>query len=221
MYDESGDQDRSAKPNAGTASASADRLLGWLCHEMRTPLATILTWSELLRTGKLNAQQISQGVEAIARSATLQTKLLNDVAEFRPMVADTVRLEPTSTDLHQAVRSAVDLIRPLAEEHDVGLVVTLDSSERAIRTDGTRLTKAIAYLLSSAIQSRPAPARIQVALAWTHNSAEISATLEAADAQLNHESTFVIRLPVTSAVSDGKMGPPALAARASTSALIR
>ena len=46
-----------------------DEFLATLSHELRTPLNAVLGWAHILRTGKLQDDELKQGLDAIERNA--------------------------------------------------------------------------------------------------------------------------------------------------------
>lgn len=82
-----------AAPPAGAANdalALPPELVSRLCHDMRSPLNTILGWAQLQRDGALDLASQERAWEAVARSARTQARLLDELfertraAEHRP-----------------------------------------------------------------------------------------------------------------------------------------
>jgi len=59
-----------------------DDFLAMLSHELRTPLTAILSWSQLLQMGILDAEKTKQGIDIIERSAKSQGQLIDDLLDI-------------------------------------------------------------------------------------------------------------------------------------------
>ena len=56
-----------------------DEFLATVSHELRTPLGAILTWTRMLRGGKVEAAALERGIEVIERNAKAQGQLVGDL----------------------------------------------------------------------------------------------------------------------------------------------
>ena len=76
-----------ARTDAEAASRMKDQFLATLSHELRTPLSAIVGWSRLLRSGKLEADDVEQGLDAIDRNARIQTQLIEDLLDLSRIIS--------------------------------------------------------------------------------------------------------------------------------------
>ncbi len=49
--------------------------------KLREPLAIILGWSELLRSGRLQGEAVPRALEAIARNARMQANIIEELID--------------------------------------------------------------------------------------------------------------------------------------------
>src|SRR5437870_3757061 len=159
---------------AGAADRAKDAFLATLSHELRSPLAAILTWVHLLRRGKLDATKTAGALETIERSAKAQKHLIEDLLDVSRVVAGKLRLEAQPVDLAEAIEAAVDVARPAAEAKSV----ELESMLRGFRHGGVlgdpgRLQQVICNLLTNAIKFTPKGGRVAVWLEVVDSRAEI------------------------------------------------
>lgn len=73
---------QSARAEADSANGVKDEFLATLSHELRTPLTSILGWSHLLTDSKLDKQQTARAIEAIARNARAQGRLIDELLDI-------------------------------------------------------------------------------------------------------------------------------------------
>src|SRR5207248_2595345 len=80
-------QAETARRQAEEASRAKDVFLTTVSHELRTPLTAILTWSRLLREGRIGAEKASGGLAVIERSARAQAQLIDDLLDVSRIAA--------------------------------------------------------------------------------------------------------------------------------------
>src|SRR6185503_15051956 len=72
---------QAARRDGEAANRMKDEFLATVSHELRTPLNAVLGWVHLLRTGKLDRDMSSRGLETIERNVKLQAQLTGDLLE--------------------------------------------------------------------------------------------------------------------------------------------
>src|SRR5206468_10430403 len=99
---------------AESASRVKDEFLATLSHELRTPLDSILGWSRLLSSGKLDANQTARAVQAIERAGWAQSQLIEDLLDISRIVSGKLQIDAKSTPIRPLIEAAVDSLRPAA-----------------------------------------------------------------------------------------------------------
>lgn len=146
------------------ANRAKDEFLAILSHELRSPLTSILGWSHLLRTSKLDEPVVSRALETIERNAKLQRQLVDDLLDVSRIIAGKLSLDAKQVELTQSVESAIDVVRGAAETKGVQLAVSLDREVGHICGDAGRLQQIVWNLLSNAIKFTPGGGLVEIRL---------------------------------------------------------
>ncbi len=145
---------------------AADRLksdfIKHVSYELRTPLNTILGFSEHLASGvpgALNPQQ-EEYVQAIVAGGNTLKSLINDILDLALVESGALRLELERIDLHEIVTEVAAHARDWAAK--VGLTLEVDVPQDAGRflADARRLRQIVFNLLSNAFKYTPRGGRI-------------------------------------------------------------
>jgi signal transduction histidine kinase len=166
-------REQQARQDAESANRAKDEFLAVLSHELRTPLTSTLGWTRLLRHGGQQPVQAERAITAIERSAQMQKRLVEDLLDVSRIVAGRLQLERTSVHLVDPVRTAVDTLRPLAQDKGVRLECDL-SSAPTLKADPVRVQQVVGNLVHNAIKFTPEGGTVSVRVAATPTDAEIT-----------------------------------------------
>ena len=168
--------ERSARAEIERVSHLKDEFLATLSHELRTPLTAILGWSKVLVRTKGDSESLEKGLEAIARNAAAQAKLIEDLLEMNRIVSGKIRLDVQPTDLAEVIDAAIDSIRPAAEAREIRLRKIIDPVAGPVFGDPNRLQQVIWNLLANAVKFTPRQGRVEVVLARVNSHVEVRVT---------------------------------------------
>jgi signal transduction histidine kinase/DNA-binding response OmpR family regulator len=149
---------------AREANRIKDEFLATLSHELRTPLTAMLGWTQLLRTGALDAQDTARGLEVIERNVSAQTKLIDDLLDVSRIITGKLRLSIRPVSLIAVIEAALDMVRPGANAKQIRLVADLDPNASAVSGDPDRLQQVVSNLLVNAVKFTPAGGDVRVRL---------------------------------------------------------
>jgi PAS domain S-box-containing protein len=157
---------------AEEANAAKDQFLATLSHELRSPLNVMLGWTQMLRSGHMNADAYDRGFDVLERSVRLQTKLIDDLLDVSRIITGKLRLEKTRVDLAAVTNAVVDAARLNARAKGVELSASIEPA-LFLEADAQRVQQVIANLLNNALKFTPEHGSIHVALERIDRSARI------------------------------------------------
>jgi signal transduction histidine kinase/CheY-like chemotaxis protein len=140
------------------ADRRKDDFLAVLGHELRNPLAPILTALELQ---KLKPQE-PRFREVVERQARHMVRLVDDLLDVSRISRGKIELRKTPLDAGQAIQRAVDALSPMAHARHLELTVAEVQRTIVVDADPTRFDQIVSNLLSNAIKYTPDGGRVEV-----------------------------------------------------------
>ncbi|MBE9167300.1 GAF domain-containing protein [Pleurocapsales cyanobacterium LEGE 06147] len=156
--------ERIARTEAEAANRIKDEFLAVLSHELRSPLNPILGWSQLLRSGRLDASNTAQALEAIERNARLQTQLIEDLLDVSRILQGKLALKVSSVNLVDTIEAALETVQLAAETKSIQIQTQFNLEVKLIKGDPSRIQQIVWNLLSNAIKFTPQGGLIEVKL---------------------------------------------------------
>jgi signal transduction histidine kinase/ActR/RegA family two-component response regulator len=153
-----------AQERAEDANRVKDEFLAIVSHELRTPLNPILGWSRLLCAGKLSGAAAQKALETIARNATLQLQLIDDLLDVSRILHGKLSLNWTLVDLALVAHAALDIVRMTAETKAIDIYIKVNGTLNPIQGDETRLQQIVWNLLTNAIKFTTEGGQINIVL---------------------------------------------------------
>jgi signal transduction histidine kinase/CheY-like chemotaxis protein len=164
-----------------------DQFLATVSHELRNPLAPILTWTQLLRSGTLNSEKADRGLQVIERNVVSLSELIDDLVDVSRVVSGKFRLDVRPIELSTVIKAAVESQRPASEAKQIRLALVLDERTGPVSGDSERLQQVMGNLLSNAIKFTPKGGRVQIVLRRAESHVEIGVS----DNGIGIESDFL------------------------------
>jgi PAS domain S-box-containing protein len=166
--------ERVARSNAEHANRMKDEFLATLSHELRTPLNAILGWSQLLRGGQSEPDELNQGLDTIERNARAQTQLIEDLLDMSRIISGKLRLDIQKVVPSAFIKAAIETIRPAAEAKGVRIEQVIDPLAGPVSGDPNRLQQIAWNLLSNAVKFTPRGGKVQVLLQRVNSHIEMT-----------------------------------------------
>ena len=144
------------------ADQRKDEFLAILAHELRNPLAALSSAARLLERQQSNPQVAAMASGSIQRQVSHMARLLDDLLDVSRISHGRMQLQMDPVDVADAVRSAVEMVRPQLEAKQQLLRVELGDQPTPVRADAVRLIQILANLLNNAVKYTPIAGRIEV-----------------------------------------------------------
>ncbi len=147
---------------AQRALQARDRVLGVVAHDLRNPLNTIVTSTELLLQLPLSEDQRAHQLQVIMRSAMRMDRLIQDLLDVARLEADRLVLEREALVPCALAREAVEQSGPRAAARHQSLTVAPCHGVPMISADRHRILQVLYNLLENAIKFTPEGGAIEV-----------------------------------------------------------
>jgi len=149
-----------ALANQERALAEAERLkrdfVGNVSYELRTPLTTIIGYSELLdRQGSALPDRARGHLAAVRTAAAQLARSVDDVLDMAMMDAGEMALQLGDVDVIELLSAARDKFRRETGSSEVTITVEADAALGLIRADGRRLAQVLDHLMENALRATP------------------------------------------------------------------
>jgi PAS domain S-box-containing protein len=152
---------RRAEAERRDADRRKDEFLGMLGHELRNPLAAIMSAGEVLHRNLPDARmQKLTGV--VRRQTRALSRMVDDLLDISRVTLGKIELNREPLLVGPAVTRAMDSVRDAAVSAGVALVAHVDTEPLWLNADPTRLEQVLTNLLTNAIKFTPAGGRITV-----------------------------------------------------------
>jgi signal transduction histidine kinase/ActR/RegA family two-component response regulator len=159
---------------AETANRLKDDFLATLSHELRTPLNSILGWSRLLSSGKLDSEAVLKAVQAIERSGWAQARVVDDLLDMSRIVGGKLKLSTRPMLVAPIITAAVQSLQHAAESKHIVVETSIESPLGPLVGDPERLQQIVWNLLSNAIKFTPPGGIVKVDAARAGNDLHLS-----------------------------------------------
>jgi PAS domain S-box-containing protein len=144
------------------ADRRKDEFLALLGHELRNPLAPILTALELM---KLRGRGLERERAVIERQVRHMVQLVDDLLDISRITRGKIQLRRARVEVSQAVAEAVEIASPLLEQRSHNLSLDVDGERLVVDGDPVRLAQIFANLLTNAAKYTEPGGHIEVRIA--------------------------------------------------------
>jgi two-component system, chemotaxis family, CheB/CheR fusion protein len=165
-----------ARQQLEMADAAKDRFLAVLSHELRNPLASIASASELLMMPKLPEAALEKAAQVVQRQARAMKVLLDELLDVSRLSLGRLTLTRRPVSIAHVVQSALETTKPLVQAAGHELVVELPPGTVEVDGDALRLAQVVSNLVGNAAKYTPEGGRIVVRAEVFHD--EVVLTVE-------------------------------------------
>ncbi|HUE14954.1 MAG TPA: HAMP domain-containing sensor histidine kinase [Planctomycetaceae bacterium] len=155
-----------------SAFAQQVRFTADASHELRTPVAVILSHSELALDKQRPAEELRETIETCRRSAVRMRSLIESLLTLARFDSGEVQLDSRAFDLARTVGDGVALVRPLAAQRRI--TIEADLSPATATGDPDRIAQVVTNLLTNAIRYNHDQGKVMVSLQSTPEEVVLS-----------------------------------------------
>ncbi|HHH42338.1 MAG TPA: GAF domain-containing sensor histidine kinase [Chloroflexi bacterium] len=149
-------------------------LISEMVHEMRTPLTAIVAYADLLLSDRITEAQKAQFVETIRQEAQRLTRMTNEFLDLARLASGRAHLARSPVSLPSLIQTAVNVVRPQAEEKQVRISLHLPEELPTLIGDPQRLHQVMLNLLSNAIKYNKPEGSVTVTVTLEEKQVRIS-----------------------------------------------
>ena len=142
---------QAARREAEEANQAKSDFLSRMSHELRTPLNAILGFSQLMTLETLTGEQ-HDSVDHILRAGKHLLQLINEVLDISRIEAGRLSLSPEPVAVSEVLRETLDLVGPLAQEHNISLSEDPRVDNLHVLADRQRIRQVLLNLLTNAVK---------------------------------------------------------------------
>ncbi len=144
--------------------ARRNHFLAVLSHELRNPLAVIVTGSNLLDSADCVTSELRPIVGALSRQSRHMGQILDDLLDASRLTHNKFKLNRQPTDICQLVRQVCQDWKEVLREGRCHMTMSMPQSPIWCDLDGVRLAQCLANLINNARKYSSAVCHIEVEL---------------------------------------------------------
>jgi signal transduction histidine kinase len=152
--------EKTARAAAEEAGRAKDEFLAMLGHELRNPLAPIVTALHLMRLRGEGSFENERAV--IERQVGHLVRLVDDLLDVSRVARGELRLERGRVEVAAVVANAIEVAGPLVEERRHRLTVSVPRTGLLLDADAERIAQVVTNLVTNAAKYTPAGGQITV-----------------------------------------------------------
>jgi two-component system phosphate regulon sensor histidine kinase PhoR len=145
------------------ASALKSEFVANVSHELKTPLALVRMFSEMLHSGRVASEaKRQQYLDIIMTESERLSSLIENVLDFARVERGRQAYELVDGDVGEAVSRAVNVYRHRAESEGIGLVAEIEPGLPPARIDDRAIQLAVINLIDNALKYAPGTGTVTV-----------------------------------------------------------
>ena len=144
---------RTANERLRTLDAQKDDFLSQISHELRTPMTSIRSFSEILLTTPDVSDQERQKFLSIIQEESLRlTRLLEEILDISRLESGSAALELENLNLKHSLSTAIDTLSGMVNASDLNVRFDKVGENFSVRAQPDRLRQVFINLLSNAVK---------------------------------------------------------------------
>ena len=131
---------------------SREQLISTVSHDLKTPLSTIVGYSELLGNSDVSTKQ-SYFIKNIKNSSEYITQLVQDLLDFYKIEAGKITIEKVPFSLTEIIEDTAKSVQSVYEQKNIDLIINVDEKLKTrIVGDPFRLKQILTNIIGNAFK---------------------------------------------------------------------
>ncbi len=167
-----------AKMVSDEANRSKTEFLANTSHELKTPLNSIIGFSELLLEGELGeiSEQQKKYIGTIHESGYLLLNIINKILDISSIDCGQIDIEYTKFNLCEAIEDTCAMMYALANRKAIDLIVDVDTQINEINADIIKFKEIVYNLVDNSVKFTPYGGIVFITASLNASHVEISVT---------------------------------------------
>lgn len=148
-----------------------DSMTAMIYHDLRSPLANIISSLELITDGLASGQpqQMKQLLQIATRSSAHMQRLISSLLDIKRLETGQEIFRNTEVSLEKLVNEAVEISRPLVESKEITLETLIPSEVPLLKLDEDMIRRVVINLLENAVKFSPMRSRVTIGVKPNRN----------------------------------------------------
>ena len=129
-----------------------DQFLASISHELRSPLNSIVGWTDLALMDVKNVERMTDALGVIKRAASTQAALINDILDLSRIISGTMKLSIHSLNIASSISEVAKSFEAGFASKNIKLSINCEDDHTQILGDNLRIKQVINNLLSNALK---------------------------------------------------------------------
>jgi signal transduction histidine kinase len=149
------DAEREKRHVAELLSQAREEVLGVVAHDLRNPLNTIITSTDLLLQEKLDPARRTELLEIALRTGRQMNRLIGDLLDTVRMHAGKFTLDIEDVTVASIFDQAQETFKPIAEKRGICLQAIPPEKDVVVRADPFRVSQIVGNIVGNALKFTP------------------------------------------------------------------
>ena len=137
-------------------------VLAKVSHELKTPLTSIIAYSEQLNTSELPGEVREEFTKVVYDQSLKLQQLIEDLLDFSANQDSQNRLNLQRAEMSEVIAEAIGTVQARAQKKDIKLIVRERQTLPSVRMDAFRIQQVIWNLLTNAVKYNNAGGEVEI-----------------------------------------------------------
>jgi signal transduction histidine kinase len=156
---------RKAVSEAVKGERMKTELITNVSHDLKTPLTSIVSYIDLLKSEELDNEKAEEYVEILEEKAARLKQLVEDLVEASKASSGNLQVNAEKVDLHELVMQACGEYEEKVAEAGLDIRINAEAGNIFVKADGRHMWRIVENLLTNTIKYSMSQSRVYVNLA--------------------------------------------------------